>query len=177
MSTKKISNPSAFRANIVKKLNKLIRKKNITVNIEKGIYNYTIQEAKNRHVIRKWDNIYFVTLYLDKFRSIYNNLNKKGLVGNKNLIKRLKEGEFNPHELAFMKHHQMCPEKWDKLIAAKIARDDSATKVDFSAATDEFTCWKCRGTKCTYYQLQTRSADEPMTTFVCCLSCANRWRC
>ena len=173
----KITDPVSFRNNMNKKLNKLIRKKKLTVNLEKGIFNYAIQSAKERNVVRKWDNPYFVTIYIDKFRSIYNNLNKKGTVGNVDLLKRLKAGEFPPHKLAFMKHHQMCPEKWDTLIAAKIARDDNATKVDFSAATDEFTCWKCKGTKCTYYQLQTRSADEPMTTFVCCLSCANRWRC
>ena len=40
-----------------------------------------------------------------------------------------------------------------------------------------YQCWKCKNRKCTFYQLQTRSADEPMTTFVSCLSCANRWRC
>lgn len=177
MNKLKINDPDTFRSNMVKKLNKLIRKKAITINLEKGIFNFTIQAAKNRNVVRKWDNPFFVILYLDKFRSIYNNLNKKSLVGNINLLKRLKKGEFKPHELAFMKHHQMCPEKWDKLVAAKIERDDNATKVDFSAATDEFTCWKCKSSKCTYYQMQTRSADEPMTTFVCCLSCANRWRC
>ena len=63
------------------------------------------------------------------------------------------------------------------LVEAKIERDTNATKVDYSAATDDFTCWKCKGKKCRYYQMQTRSADEPMTTFVTCLSCANRWKC
>ena len=46
-----------------------------------------------------------------------------------------------------------------------------------SAATDEFhTCRKCKKNLCIYYQLQTRSADEPMTTFVTCLSCGNNWK-
>ena len=39
-----------------------------------------------------------------------------------------------------------------------------------------FRCAKCRQNNCTYYQLQTRSADEPMTTFVTCLNCDNRWK-
>jgi len=39
-----------------------------------------------------------------------------------------------------------------------------------------FTCGKCKGNKTTYYQLQTRSSDEPMTTSVQCLSCKNRWK-
>ena len=36
------------------------------------------------------------------------------------------------------------------------------------ATTDQFQCGKCRKRQCSYYQMQTRSADEPMTTFVIC---------
>ena len=42
--------------------------------------------------------------------------------------------------------------------------------------TDQFQCGKCKQRKCTYYQMQTRSADEPMTTFVTCIVCNNRWK-
>ncbi|CAB1414138.1 unnamed protein product [Pleuronectes platessa] len=42
--------------------------------------------------------------------------------------------------------------------------------------TDLFTCGKCKGKCCTYTQVQTRSADEPMTTFVFCNDCGNRWK-
>jgi DNA-directed RNA polymerase subunit M/transcription elongation factor TFIIS len=40
-----------------------------------------------------------------------------------------------------------------------------------------FRCRKCKSTKTDYYQLQTRSADEPMTTYVTCKTCGNRWKC
>nr|PVC54064.1 transcription elongation factor [Theileria orientalis] len=40
----------------------------------------------------------------------------------------------------------------------------------------QFKCGKCNSRQTTYYQLQTRSSDEPMTTFVTCLNCKNRWR-
>lgn len=40
-----------------------------------------------------------------------------------------------------------------------------------------FTCGKCKKNYTEFFQLQTRSADEPMTTFVSCLICGNRWRC
>ncbi len=44
------------------------------------------------------------------------------------------------------------------------------------ATTDQFQCGKCRQRETQYYQMQTRSADEPMTTFVTCVNCGNRWK-
>ena len=105
------------------------------------------------------------------------NLNAKSTIKNKELLKRLKNKEFKAHELAFMTHQELYPEKWKYLIDKKIKRDKSEGVVDLSAATDEFFCFKCKKRKCSYYQMQTRSADEPMTTFVTCLLCGNNWRC
>ena len=42
--------------------------------------------------------------------------------------------------------------------------------------TGMFKCGKCKSMKTTYYQLQTRSADEPATTYVTCMNCMNRWK-
>ena len=42
--------------------------------------------------------------------------------------------------------------------------------------TDLLQCGKCKKKNCTYNQIQTRSADEPMTTFVLCNECGNRWK-
>jgi DNA-directed RNA polymerase subunit M/transcription elongation factor TFIIS len=39
-----------------------------------------------------------------------------------------------------------------------------------------FKCGRCRGYKTTFYQMQTRSADEPMTVFVTCHTCNRRWK-
>ena len=173
----KIVNADTFRTNVKKKLNKIIRRKKLSLNLEKGIFNYTIQTARLRNIVRKWDNKAFVMIYVDKFKGILLNLNAKSTVKNKELLKRLKNGEFKAHELAFMTHQELYPEKWKYLIDKKIKRDKSEGVVDLSAATDEFFCFKCKKRKCSYYQMQTRSADEPMTTFVTCLLCGNNWRC
>ncbi len=173
----KITNADTFRTNIKKKLYKIIRRKKLSLNLEKGIFNYTIQTARLRNIVRKWDNKAFVMIYVDKFKSILLNLNAKSTVKNKDLLKRLKNKEFKAHELAFMTHQELYPEKWKYLIDKKIKRDKSEGVVDLSAATDEFFCFKCKKRKCSYYQMQTRSADEPMTTFVTCLLCGNNWRC
>lgn len=44
------------------------------------------------------------------------------------------------------------------------------------AESDEFVCGKCRSRRTIYFQKQTRCADEPMTTFVRCVVCDNRWK-
>ena len=56
------------------------------------------------------------------------------------------------------------------------ARSAALTRCGVQASTDQFKCGKCKQRKCTYFQLQTRSADEPMTTFVTCVNCNNRWK-
>ena len=91
-------------------------------------------------------------------------------------LKKLKTNNIAPEKLAFMTHQEMFPEKRKELVDAKIKRDKNLTEIDMSAATDEFKCYKCQKRVCSYYQLQTRSADEPMTAFITCLNCGNRWK-
>ena len=44
------------------------------------------------------------------------------------------------------------------------------------AATNLYKCYKCGERKCQVMQMQTRSADEPMTNFVTCLVCHNNFK-
>lgn len=167
-----VSDPELFRSNIKEKLNLLLNNDNHAKNLEKGIYNYSLKEATNRKIIKKWDNAFFVQIYTDRIRSIYLNLQN-----NKSLIEFLDNNEIKPHQIAFMTHQELNPEKWDKLIQIKMKRDKYKYETNLEAATDTFKCRKCHSNKCTYYQMQTRSADEPMTTFVTCINCGNRWKC
>ena len=75
-----------------------------------------------------------------------------------------------------MTHQELNPDKWTTLIEAKSKRDANKFENQFQAATDTFTCRKCKGNECTYYLMQCKSADEPMTCFVQC-KCGNRWKC
>ena len=70
----------------------------------------------------------------------------------------------------------MRPDKWDKMIRAKSERDKNKYEINMEAATDTFTCRKCKSKKCTYYVQQVRSSDEPSTVFVQCCVCGTRWK-
>ena len=104
-------------------------------------------------------------------RCIVNNINNPGV------IEKVLKKEIKAHEIAFMSHQDFAPARWKELIELKKLHDENLYSPKLDANTDDFTCRKCKSKKCTYYQMQTRSADEPMTTFVSCLECGNRWRC
>jgi transcription elongation factor S-II len=166
----KISNPQTFRKNVRDKMANIISDENLTDNLEKGVFNYAIKEANSRRIIKKWDNPYFTQLYLDRLRTITINLK------NEELLTQLKNHDITPQALAFMTHQEMNPEHWRKLIDQKIKRDVNKFTSNVQASTDMFTCKKCRSKRCTYYELQTRSADEPATIFVTCLDCGKNWK-
>ena len=168
----KIDNPDKFRQNVRSKLNKLIdiEDHKIAINLEKAIYNYTIKESTQRKILKKWDNHLFSQIYIDRLRTIYINLKSNVL------LTQLKNGEITPIILAFMTHQEMNPDQWREIIDKKIQRDASKYTNNIQASTDMFTCRKCKSKKCTYYELQTRSADEPATIFVTCLDCGKNWK-
>lgn len=141
-----------------------------SLNLEKSIYNYAIKEATNRLVVKKWDNPYFVLIYTNKLRSLFENMTEEN-------VDKIKRGELNPCKVAFLTHQELNYEKWKLLLEEKAKTDKNKYETQVQSATDTFTCRKCKKNRCTYYQLQTRSSDEAITTFVTCLECDNRWKC
>ena len=171
-----VKNPTEFRRNVCLQIEQICPPpsftKNMIENMEKSVYNASIKEAGERDIVKKWDNSSFVQLYTDRLRSIYINLKQSD-----EFRQQLINKEIKAHEVGEMTHQDMAPKRWQKLIEEKKIRDENKYTTKLEASTDNFTCRKCKSKKCSYYQLQTRSADEPMTTFVTCLDCGSRWKC
>jgi transcription elongation factor S-II len=149
---------------------------NISRKIERSIYNYTINLAKKKLIKKKWTNTVFKNLYLTKVKSIYSNINEKSYVKNKTFKKRILSGEINPDNICDLSSYDIFPDVWKELIDNKIKKDKLKYELKPEAMTNVFKCRKCNSRSCSYYEVQTRSADEPMTQFINCLDCGNRWR-
>ena len=159
-----------IRTKIKNGLDTIINNKIMSNNIEIGIYNFTIKQATYKNLQKSWNNTLFVLIYKDRARSIYRNLKQS-----EELCNKLKENKISMKEFSEYTHQELNPKIWQPLIDKKIKQDtykyDNPEKIN-----SEFTCRKCRSNNCSHYQLQTRSADEPMTTFVTCMDCSYRWK-
>jgi DNA-directed RNA polymerase subunit M/transcription elongation factor TFIIS len=144
--------------------------------LEIGIYNSTIEYANLHHIPLSWNSIIFIEIYLAKCRTVYANVNKETYIKNTHLIERLHEKEFAPHEIAGMSCDRLFPEAWNEIITKEMLRAKSAYETSQVSMTDQITCGKCKKNKISYYELQTRSSDEPMSTFYTCLLCGHRWK-
>ncbi|XP_012987167.2 transcription elongation factor A protein 1 [Esox lucius] len=113
--------------------------------------------------------------YKNRVRSRIANLKD---IKNPNLRRNVLCGNVAPDRMAKMTAEEMASDEL-KLIRKNLTKEairDHQVSQTGGTQTDLFTCGKCKKKRCTYTQVQTRSADEPMTTFVFCMECGNRWK-
>ena len=166
-------------------------------NAELAVYNWTVTHTannvitvKNRHEVEEpsWENKLFRWRYKQRLLSVLHNLKS-----NPDLLKKVK-----PKELETLTPGQMWPEGPYGTTERKIRENETAKEMAAAKMNEEYegilTCPKCKSKKTSYYQMQTRSADEvsfplvlivpskrrltirqPATNFCSCL-CGHRWR-
>jgi transcription elongation factor S-II len=113
--------------------------------------------------------------YKAKIRSLFVNLKDKN---NPSLRESIVSGDLSAEKFSKMSSAEMASEE-RKAADSKIKEQNlfnSLGAEEQQAETDAFQCGRCKQRKCRYRQAQTRSADEPMTTFVTCTNCNNRWK-
>lgn len=127
--------------------------------------------------------------YTEKARSLVFNLKKNAPLREDVLL-----GHTTADELINMSAEQLATAEKVQARAQGVKELDESRRLDWEQANEDkinkmcgiegemlkaslFTCGRCKSTKTTSTQKQTRSADEPMTVFVLCKNCGKRWRC
>ena len=148
----------------------------ICTDLEKCIVRHSKQTIEKQDGVAAWDNHKFTNIYKHKFLSL-----KHAFNSNEELKDQVLKRKVSVVEVVAMRPEQLQPGG----VYAKTVEDNvhKEMKKEYLIRKAEegvsgfLTCNKCKSNKTTYYQLQTRSADEPMTTYVSCLNCGKRWKC
>lgn len=142
--------------------------------VEQAAYEYSIDEADKLGVKKYWENPDFRRIYAAKMRSLVFNL-RDGR--NPGFSAKVLSGDIEPKELVRMTPYQIFPENWTEVFD-KVAEKRFRFEVNNSEHVHEgaFQCGRCKNKKVSYTQMQTRSADEPMTQFFYCHNCGKRWK-
>ena len=146
------------------------------INLERCLFNWSVRRTKEFGDVHAWENPKFKSRYKHKF--IEMKLNLQRCPEN---IEKLKSGLLKSSQLIEYGPKESFPEgpyaKTQENLIYKELRKESIVKELLNNQNWIFKCNRCKSKKTVYYQLQTRSADEPMTTFVTCLNCETRWKC
>ena len=113
--------------------------------------------------------------YRTKLRSLIMNIKNKN---NQQLRDNILDGTISPGRLVTMTSEELAPASLRKELQQLHQKNlfEAQGAVEKRAVTDRFVCGKCKMREVSYYQMQTRSADEPLTTFCTCEKCGNRWK-
>ena len=144
--------------------------------LERAIYNGAIRRAAQRHIGRVWTHTPFLELYIMFAKQISVNLLPTAYVNNTELFAKYKSGEVTFQDIAEMDSYQLFEDRWKDCFLEQQIREKRQLEGNKAMATDRFLCKRCHKRECTYYELQTRSADEPMTIFITCLNCGKHWK-
>ena len=139
-----------------------VREKFESEEIETAILNRCINDAQKWFVDIDWSNTVFVDMYRSRAVSLY---------PYREMAKDMDVTKFVDSTLV-----DLNPGRWKAMIQSIIDKK-KAMYSKKSTASIFLHCSSCKKkTRCDFYQLQTRSADEPMTTFVTCLECDKKWK-
>lgn len=161
------------RQKVVRRFTDVARDEVMAKRLEVCLWNWTLRTCERDGIPLYWENGRFRYRYTTRALGLAYNLREAP-----GMLDRLMRKDVGVKQFANMTPAEMWPERWEEAFAQVAARQlKRETNVDHRTAPDgAYTCGKCKSRKTVYISLQIRSADEPMTNFVKCLKCNNRWK-
>lgn len=130
-----------------------------------------IELSEERMFTSNWNNPRFAKLYCNIVRNVIVALRKRH-----DLMANINNATLDPAELVRIPASSLFADVWNQSVTAHGKRMEHAYEKRLQAKTTAYRCSKCKQTNCDFTELQLRSADESMTTFVTCLTCNHAWR-
>jgi DNA-directed RNA polymerase subunit M/transcription elongation factor TFIIS/outer membrane biosynthesis protein TonB len=144
--------------------------------LEKIIFQSALTDADTKLVVKHFDNKLFELCYLNSSRRFLSNLAPSSYVKNDHLLQKLLQGDLTLEHISSMNVMDFAPSMYVEMRERQSLREQQQLEGNKAMATDMFKCGRCHKKETTFYELQTRSADEPMTKFITCVNCGNHWR-
>jgi DNA-directed RNA polymerase subunit M/transcription elongation factor TFIIS len=159
---KPVSTVHASNVFIDHPLRTLVRDKFDSNEVETAILTKCVKDAHAWFIDQAWENPVFLNMYRNRAIDLYRY---------RQLIPTMSAEAF-ANSTPMLQN----PDRWAEIVRTTDDKD-KATHSKKQTASIFMFCRRCKKeTRCDYYQMQTRSADEPMTTFVSCLECDLKWK-
>jgi len=151
-----------------KELKTYIKRQDQVDDIEQGLYDYAEQYC------RCHNNTFGMAqgIYIDSMMNLLFNLEQDNRTMHQ-IVDKINKNKYNAYNLAFLEPSEMDEDKWSKIILRKNTTEE---KINNRATITWKSCKDCKSNKYFFYQLQTRSADEPMTTYYECRECGKTYK-
>lgn len=145
--------------------------------LEIVLWNDTLRRCQDERIPLEWSSS-FSRSFRERYTARAISLDVFNLQKNEALCSNIRSQTLGLKNFMRMTPWEMNPELWTPIferVAYKALRKQLTIDID-KIPEGAFTCSKCKSKKTTFYEMQTRSADEPMTVFVQCMNCNKRWK-
>lgn len=140
-----------------------------SVALAHSIWTYSQHYVTNKQLDNEnMKSQYTMSIFSDKMFNIETSIAMYDDTDEQGLLWKIQNNQIDLNLIPTLKPHELAPSKFKELLARHALINEKKNNI---ATTTAYKCYKCNNNKCTVAQVQTRSADEPMTVFVTCQVC------